>query len=53
MVLISLALATMPGWWPDAFFVLTQLPGLGWFRAPARYTLLTCLGLALLAGQRA
>ena len=51
MVLISLALATMPGWWPDAFFLLMQLPGLGWFRAPARYTLLTSLGLALLAGQ--
>src|SRR5262249_55012460 len=28
-----------------------QLPGLGWFRAPARYTLLTSLGLALLAGR--
>ena len=48
---LSLALATMPGWWPDGFFVLLQLPGLGWFRAPARYTLLTSLGLALLAGR--
>jgi hypothetical protein len=48
---LSLALATMPGWWPDAFFILLQLPGLGWFRAPARYTLLTCLGLAILAGR--
>ena len=48
---ISLALATMPGWWPDGFYMLLQLPGLGWFRAPARYTLLTCLGLALLAGR--
>ncbi len=28
-----------------------QLPGLGWFRAPARYTLMTSLGLALLAGR--
>jgi hypothetical protein len=46
-----LALATMPGWWPDAFFMLLQLPGIGWFRAPARYTLLTSLGLALLAGR--
>ena len=27
-----------------------MLPGLGWFRAPARYTLLTSLGLSLLAG---
>jgi hypothetical protein len=51
IVPISLALATMPGWWPDGFFVLLRLPGLGWFRAPARYTLLTSLGLALLAGR--
>ena len=28
------------------FCGLLQLPGLGWFRAPARYTLLTSLGLA-------
>jgi hypothetical protein len=48
---LSLALATMPGWWPDGFFMFLQLPGLGWFRAPARYTLLTSLGLALLAGR--
>jgi hypothetical protein len=51
IVLLTLALATMPGWWPDGFFILLQLPGLGWFRAPARYTLLTSLGLALLAGR--
>ena len=42
LVPLSLALATMPGWWPDGFLLLMQLPGLGWFRAPARYTLLTC-----------
>jgi hypothetical protein len=51
IVPLSLILATMPGWWPDLFFVLLQLPGLGWFRAPARYTLLTSLGLALFAGR--
>ncbi len=51
LVPLSLALATMPGWWPDGFLLLMNLPGLGWFRAPARYTLLTCLGLALLAGR--
>jgi hypothetical protein len=28
-----------------------MLPGVGWFRAPARYTLLTSLGLVLLAGR--
>jgi hypothetical protein len=48
---LSLALATMPGWWRDGFLLLMQLPGLGWFRAPGRYTLLTSLGLALLAGR--
>jgi hypothetical protein len=48
---LSMALATMPGWWPDGFYLLLQLPGLGWFRAPARYTLLTSLGLTLLAGR--
>jgi hypothetical protein len=51
IVPLSLALATMPGWWPDLFLVLLKLPGLGWFRAPARYTLLTSLGLALFAGR--
>ena len=36
---------------PTASLLLMQLPGLGWFRAPARYTLLTSLGLAFwLAG---
>jgi hypothetical protein len=48
---LSLAVATMPGWWPDGYFALMQLPGLGWFRAPARYTLLTSFALALLAGR--
>ena len=33
IVPLSLALATMPGWWPDGFLLLMQLPGLGWFRA--------------------
>jgi hypothetical protein len=51
IVPLSLALATMPGWWYDAYLVLLELPGFGWFRAPARYTLLTSLGLALLAGR--
>ena len=48
---VSLALATMADWWPDGYFAIVQLPGLGWFRAPARYTLLTSLGLALMAGR--
>jgi hypothetical protein len=51
IVPLTLALATMPGWWPDGYLVLLELPGLGWFRAPARYTLLTSLGLSLLAGR--
>ena len=51
MVPVSFALATMPRWWPGGYAALLQFPGLGYFRAPARYTLLTSLGLALLAGQ--
>jgi hypothetical protein len=48
---ISLALATMPGWWLGGYAAVLSVPGLGLFRAPARYTLLASLGLALLAGQ--
>jgi hypothetical protein len=51
LVPLTFALATMPRWWPAGYAQVVQLPGLGWFRAPARYTLLTSLGLALLAGQ--
>ena len=53
-VLIALAgfvLASLPRWWPSGFEALIRIPGLGWFRAPGRYTLLTCLGLSLLAGR--
>ncbi len=48
---LALALATMVEWAPDAFYMILQLPGLGWFRAPARYTLLTSLALVLFAGR--
>ena len=51
IVLVALALATMPEWCPDVFYLILKLPGFGWFRAPARYTLLTSLGLALFAGR--
>jgi hypothetical protein len=47
----SIALATMPAWWPAGYELLLQLPGVGYFRAPARYTLLTALGLSLFAGR--
>jgi hypothetical protein len=45
------ALASMARWWNDGYWLLVQLPGFGWFRAPARYTLLSSLGLALLAAR--
>lgn len=48
---LGFILATMPRWWPDGFWALLHLPGFGHFRAPGRYTLLTCLGLSLLAGR--
>jgi hypothetical protein len=47
----SFALATMPLWWPLGYQLILQLPGIGYFRAPARYTIITTLGLALLAGR--
>jgi hypothetical protein len=48
---LAMALATMPGWWPDGYYYVLHVPGMGLFRAPARYTLLTSLGLILLAGR--
>ena len=46
----SLALATMPRWWPAGYAAVLSAPGLGYFRCPARYTAVSSLGLALLAG---
>jgi len=51
LIPLSLVMATMPYLWPEAYFSLLALPGLGYFRVAARYTLLTSLGLALLAGD--
>jgi hypothetical protein len=51
LVPVSYAIATMPQWWPQGYLSLLSLPGLGYFRVPARYALLTSLGLAILAGE--
>jgi hypothetical protein len=51
LVLASFALATMPRWWSWGYVQFLALPGLGYFRVPARYTLLTSLGMAVLAGE--
>jgi hypothetical protein len=51
MIPLALAMATMSEWCPGLYALLLELPGIGWFRAPARYTLLASLGLALLAGR--
>ncbi len=51
LVPVSFGMATMPQWWPEGYYSLLALPGIGYFRVPARYTLLTSLGLALLAGE--
>jgi hypothetical protein len=48
---LAFTLAVLPRWWPEGFLLLAQVPGFGWFRAPARYTLLSSLALALLAGR--
>lgn len=47
----SLALATMPRWWPEGYMMVLRVPLLGYFRCPARYTAVTSLGLCLLAGR--
>jgi hypothetical protein len=47
----SFALACMPRWWPAGYVALLRIPGLGYFRCPARYQFITSLGLALLAGH--
>jgi hypothetical protein len=51
LVPIGFALATMPRWWPAGYAHFLAMPGLGYFRVPARYTLLTSLGLAITAGE--
>jgi hypothetical protein len=47
----TFALATMMGWWPEGYLGLVRLPLFGYFRVPARYTLLCSFGLAILAGE--
>ncbi len=32
---LAMVLATMPSWWPDGFYYVLHIPGLGWFRAGA------------------
>ncbi len=51
VVVASWLLASLPHLSVDLFKVVILVPGMGWFRAPARYTMLTSLGLALLAGR--
>jgi hypothetical protein len=51
LIPVSFAFATMPQWWPYGYVRLLDLPGVGYFRVPARYTLLCSLGLAILAGE--
>ena len=51
MIPICFALATLPQWWTFGYLRLIDVPGVGYFRVPARYTLFCSLGLALLAGE--
>ncbi|HEV3168284.1 MAG TPA: hypothetical protein VGZ22_30045 [Isosphaeraceae bacterium] len=48
---LAFALATMPRWSPEGYALILNLPGIGYFRAPGRYTVLTSLSLCLLAGR--
>jgi hypothetical protein len=47
----TFVLATVPAWWPGGHELLLHIPILGSFRGPARQTVLTSLGLCLLAGE--
>jgi hypothetical protein len=51
VVVMTWLLASLPHISSEAFRVVILAPGMGWFRAPARYTVLTSLGLAMLAGK--
>jgi hypothetical protein len=44
-------MASLPRLWPAGYMPVLAVPGLGWFRAPGRYAVLTSLALALLAGR--
>jgi hypothetical protein len=47
----AVLLAMLPRLWPAAYAAVSLVPGLGWFRAPGRYTLIASLGLCLAAGS--
>ena len=52
IVPVAFALATMAEWWPDAFYLILEIPGLGSVPGLApRYTVITSLGSALFAGR--
>lgn len=50
LALLTIALATMPQWWRQGYEWFTQIPALGMFRCPARWTAFASFALALLAG---
>ncbi|MGC8640531.1 MAG: hypothetical protein ACP5XB_11715, partial [Isosphaeraceae bacterium] len=51
LAVAAVLLAMLPRLWPAGYASVTRLPGLGWFRAPGRYTLVASLGLCLAAGS--
>ncbi len=50
IIAVTVLLAMLPRAWPQAYAWLLEVPGLGWFRAPGRYVLISSLGLSLFAG---
>ncbi|MDR3636053.1 MAG: hypothetical protein P4L84_19780 [Isosphaeraceae bacterium] len=50
LIPVSFVLACLPRLAPGMYATLARLPGFGTFRASARFTLVTTLGLSLLAG---
>ncbi len=47
----ALIMAMLPTLWPAGYKMVLNVPGVGWFRAPGRYVVLSSLGLCLFAGR--
>ncbi len=50
IAVLAFVMASVPRFWPEGYTYLIKVPGFNLFRCPARYTILTSMGLCLLAG---
>ena len=51
LALLGFCLASLPILWPEGFELLTNVPGVGFFRGFSRYTVVSSFAFALLAGR--